>query len=156
MDELLIKQHTISDGHDTSFVKNGTIRAQSFSCPFSDLPDSAKHISCVSRFTPRNCALSTHWSGSPRIWTGLGFRTCPEVLAKSIIVPIQKLIATCQYHSQHTRVLKYVSRQSLFTLLGSLGHKRSSTPPSSTAILLWFLPYKPKAKMWIIFIFSFY
>jgi hypothetical protein len=38
-DELLVEQHTVSDGEAASLIKEGTKHAQSFSCLLSHLVD---------------------------------------------------------------------------------------------------------------------
>jgi len=59
MDELLVQQHTVSDGQATSHVKEGTDHAHSLNRLFPNWLLCADQVRQISRVTPRYRAFST-------------------------------------------------------------------------------------------------
>jgi hypothetical protein len=59
-------------------------------------------VSCVSRVTPRYCAVSTHCISSPRNSTGLGFWMNLAALTKRTALLFETLMAILQSRSQRS------------------------------------------------------
>jgi hypothetical protein len=103
-DELLVEQHTVSDGQAASPVKEGTKDAQFWAAFFHTWLTYADQVSCVSRVTSSYRALSTHCIGSPRNWTGLGFWMRLAVSTESTAVLFETLMAILQSRSHCSSV----------------------------------------------------
>jgi hypothetical protein len=111
-DELLVEQHTVSDGQAASPVKEGSKHAKSLGCLFTYLADVCwpGELSCVSRFTARYRAVSKHSIGSPSNRTSLGFWMRLAVLSKSISVLFEALMAIFHSCSQCSSLPSYAPR----------------------------------------------
>jgi hypothetical protein len=72
-DELLVEQHTVSDGQAASPVKEGAKRTQSLYFLLPHVVDVRRPGKLSIKVNRSYCALSTHCIGSPRNCTALGF-----------------------------------------------------------------------------------
>jgi hypothetical protein len=92
-DELLVKQHTVSDVHAAFLLRRGPSTLSLWAAFFPTWLACADQKSCVTRVTPRYCAVSTHCIGSMRNWTVPGFKMRLAVLTKSIMMLFGTLMA---------------------------------------------------------------
>jgi hypothetical protein len=103
MDELLVEQHTVSDGQATSPVKEGAKHAQSLRCHLSHLVDVRRPGKQSIKGHPKIpfCFDPLYWLSEKLHCCGFWMRLA--ALTKSTAMLFESLMAILQSRSQRSR-----------------------------------------------------